>query len=116
MVVFSDLDDAATDRIFRALADATRRDIVARVLGGEEASVSALAARYDMSFAAVQKHVAVLEEAGLVTKHPRGRKRIVRGNPERVARVRELLVQLEALWKERFSRLDAVLAEPEKRN
>jgi hypothetical protein len=65
-----------------------------------------------MSFAAVQKHVAVLESAGLVTKHPHGRERIVRGNPERVARARAVLAQLEGLWKSRFDRLDALLAEP----
>lgn len=112
MVARYPLPDADLDRLFRALADSTRRDIVARVLAGEEASVSALAARYDMSFAAVQKHVAVLEEAGLVTKHPQGRERMVRGNPERIARARELLLQLEGLWKSRISRLDAILAEP----
>ena len=114
MVVRLSLSDAELDRIFRALADATRRDIVARLLAGEPMSVSALAARYDMSFAAVQKHVAVLEEAGLVTKHPQGRERIVRGNPERVARARDLLAQLEGLWKARFSQLDAVLDPPTK--
>jgi DNA-binding transcriptional ArsR family regulator len=112
MVAYPELTDAEVDRLFRALADATRRDIVTRVLTGEPASVSTLAARYDMSFAAVQKHVAVLEGAGLVTKHPRGRERLVRGNPERIARARELLTQLEELWKARFSQLDAVLAEP----
>ncbi|HEX7240288.1 MAG TPA: metalloregulator ArsR/SmtB family transcription factor [Longimicrobiaceae bacterium] len=112
MVVRLSLSDAELDRIFRALADATRRDIVARLLSGEPMSVSALAARYDMSFAAVQKHVAVLEEAGLVTKHPQGRERIVRGNPERVARARDLLAQLEGLWRARFSQLDAVLDPP----
>lgn len=106
-----ELSDEDVDRIFRALADATRRDIVRRTLVGE-ASVSALAADYDMSFAAVQKHVAVLEEAGLVTKHPRGRERIVRGNADRIARARAVLSQLEELWHARFSRLDAVLAEP----
>lgn len=100
------------DRLFRALADRTRRDIVARLLTDKPASVSVLAARYDMSFAAVQKHVAVLEEAGLVTKHPQGRERIVCGNPERLARARELLTRLEGLFKARFSQLDAVLAEP----
>lgn len=115
MVVCPDLSDAELDRLFRALADATRRDIVARLLSGETASVSTLASRYDMSFAAVQKHVAALEEAGLVTKHPQGRERIVRGNPERLARARALLVQLEGLWKARFSQLDAVLAEPSTR-
>jgi DNA-binding transcriptional ArsR family regulator len=112
MIVRSSLTDAALDRLFRALADATRRDIVARLFAGKPASVSALAARYDMSFAAVQKHVAVLEQAGLVTKHPRGRERMVRGNPERLARARTLLVQLEELWRSRFSQLDAVLAKP----
>ena len=93
--------------------NASCRDIVARVLKGEEASVTTLASRYDMSFAAVQKHVAVLEDAGLVTKHRQGRERIVRGNPERIARARELLTRMEDLWRARFSRLDAVLAEPD---
>jgi DNA-binding transcriptional ArsR family regulator len=111
MVVFSPLPDPELDRLFRALADATRRDIVARVLNGEEASVTTLASRYDMTFAAVQKHVAVLEDAGLVTKFAQGRERIVRGNPERVARARELLARLENLWRSRFSQLDAVLAD-----
>lgn len=111
MVVRS-LSDADLDRLFRALADTTRRDIVARVSAGEPASVSALAARYDMSFAAVQKHVAVLEEAGLVTKQAQGRERLVRGNPERLARARELLTKLEGLYAARFSQLDAVLAPP----
>jgi DNA-binding transcriptional ArsR family regulator len=101
------------DRLFRALADGTRRDILARLLAGEPASVSALAARYAMSFAAVQKHVAVLEAAGLVTKEAQGRERIVRGNPERLARAREVLGQLEDLWRNRFSQLDALFEGPE---
>ena len=112
MVAYPPLSDAETDRLFHALADATRRDIVARVMAGEAASISALAARYDMSFAAVQKHVAVLEGAGLVTKVTQGRERIVRGNPERVARARDLLARLEGLWRARFSRLDSVLTHP----
>ena len=112
MVARSHLSDAELDQLFRALADTTRRDIVARLLGGESASVSTLAARYDMSFAAVQKHVAVLEEAGLVSKRTQGRERIVRGNPERLAQARQLLQQLERLWTARFSQLDAILAEP----
>ena len=84
MVVYGTLNritDDEVDRIFRALADATRRDIVRRTLVGE-VTVSQLASAYDMSFAAVQKHVAVLEGAGLVTKHPHGRERLVRGNPD----------------------------------
>lgn len=106
------LTDPELDRIFRALADTTRRDIIVRLLSDEPASVSALAARYDMSFAAVQKHVAVLEEAGLVTKQPQGRERIVRGNPERLARARALLAHFEQLWLSRIRRLDDILAEP----
>ncbi|WP_110589058.1 ArsR/SmtB family transcription factor [Microbacterium suaedae] len=111
MVVDSELSDAEVDRVFRALADATRRDIVRRVLT-EEAAVSELAAAYDMSFAAVQKHVAVLEEAGLVSKHPRGRQRIVRGDPDRIRRARRLLAAYEDIWRARISRLDALLDEP----
>lgn len=111
MVVHRSLSDPELDQLFRALADATRRDIVARLLAGEPASVSALAARYDMSFAAVQKHVAVLEEAGLVSKESRGRERMVRCNPERIAQARALLLKLEQLWISRFSQLDDVLAD-----
>lgn len=110
MVVRSDLSDAEVDRIFRALADATRRDIVRRTLLGE-ATVSELAGAYDMSFAAVQKHVAVLEGAGLVTKHPHGRERLVRGNPETIRRAQALLDQFEQLWRSRIDRLDALFAE-----
>jgi DNA-binding transcriptional ArsR family regulator len=111
MVVYR-LAEPELDRLFRALADSTRRDIVRRLLAGEPSSVSTLAARYQMSFAAVQKHVAVLEAAGLVDKESRGRERIVRGNPERLARAREALTQLEELWKSRFRQLDAVLSQP----
>jgi DNA-binding transcriptional ArsR family regulator len=110
MVVDSLLSDDEVDRIFRALADATRRDILRRTLGGE-ATVSQLAAAYDMSFAAVQKHVAVLEGAGLVTKRPQGRERVVRGNPETVERARLLLDRYEQIWRARIDRLDALLAE-----
>lgn len=112
MVVRRNLTDAELDSLFRALADPTRRDIVARVLAGEQPSVSALAARYDMSFAAVQKHVAVLEGAGLVTKHQHGRERIVYGNPERIGRARDLLARLEGLWRARFNQIDSLFAEP----
>lgn len=109
MVVETELTDDEVDRIFRALADATRRDIVRRTLTGE-ASVSALATSYDMSFAAVQKHVAILEGAGLVTKHPRGRERIVRGNPQAIARAQELLDRFAQIWRARIDRLDDLLA------
>ncbi|MGN6242396.1 MAG: ArsR/SmtB family transcription factor [Intrasporangium sp.] len=109
-MVVRQLDDDTVDRIFRALADATRRDILRRCLS-EEASVSQLAMAYDMSFAAVQKHVAVLEGAGLVAKHPQGRERIVCGRPATLAQARDLLARYEELWRARISRLDALLAE-----
>ena len=96
--------------MFRALADATRRDIVRRTLR-TEVSVSQLADAYDMSFAAVQKHVAVLEEARLVTKESRGRERLVRGDPERIRQAQRLLDQFEEIWRSRVDRLDALLAE-----
>jgi len=113
MVVETETQNAQLDRIFRALADATRRDIVQRTIRGEQ-SVSALAADYDMSFAAVQKHVAVLEAAELIVKRADGRERLVRANPATIARVRELMTRYEALWRARIDRLDAFLAEPER--
>ena len=109
MVVDQELTDSEVDRIFRALADSTRRDIVRRTLGGES-SVSDLATAYDMSFAAVQKHIAVLEGAGLVTKKPQGRERLVRGNPEAIQRAQSLLESFEQIWRGRISRLDDLLA------
>jgi DNA-binding transcriptional ArsR family regulator len=83
---------------------------VRRTLSGE-ASVSELASAYDMSFAAVQKHVAVLEGAGLVTKHPKGRERIVRANPDTIRRAQALLDRYEQIWRSRIDRLDELLAE-----
>jgi DNA-binding transcriptional ArsR family regulator len=96
------------DRALRALADVTRRDILTAVLVHDR-SVSELARRYPMSFAAVQKHVAVLERAGLVTKHPHGREQRVRGNPDALRQVRSLLDELEAVWLARLDRFADVL-------
>jgi DNA-binding transcriptional ArsR family regulator len=109
-MVVDELSDDEVDRIFRALADRTRRDIVRRTLIGE-VSISQLASGYEMSFAAVQKHIAVLEGAGLVRKHPHGRERLVRGNPETIRRAQQLLDQLEQVWRDRIARLDDLLAE-----
>lgn len=111
MVVRMELSDAQIDRVFHALAAATRRDILRRTIEGEH-SVSALARDYDMSFAAVQKHVAVLEEAGLIIKRAEGRERLVRADPAMIARARALLARYEELWRSRVDRLDAILAEP----
>lgn len=114
MVVDSSLLDELTsdevDRIFGALADATRRDILTRVLQHEQ-SVSHLAEGYAMSFAAVQKHVAVLERAALVTKQRRGREQIVHGSPESIKRAAKLLDRYEGIWRERVQMIDNILAE-----
>ncbi len=98
------------DRIFHALADATRRDIVVRVVQREQ-SVSKLAEGYAMSFAAVQKHVAVLERASLVVKERRGREQIVHGNPDAIRRATALLQRYEDLWRYRAEAISDILFE-----
>ncbi|ALJ18580.1 ArsR/SmtB family transcription factor [Microbacterium sp. No. 7] len=110
MVAQRELTDDEIDRVFHALATATRRDILRRTMQ-QEHSVSELAADYDMSFAAVQKHVAVLEAAGLIVKRAEGRERLVRADPVMIARARALLARYEDLWRARIDRLDALLAE-----
>ena len=97
------------DQVFGALADATRRDILARVMSAD-ASVSELAARYEMSFAAVQKHVAVLERARLVTKRKDGRTQRVAGSPDALRHANHLFAQFEERWRARVARLDELLA------
>ncbi len=109
-MVVGELDEAEIDRIFHALADATRRDIVARAIR-EEQSVSALARHYAMSFAAVQKHVAVLERAALVTKEQRGRERIVRVDVTALRRATRLLEAYEQLWRHRARGIEQILDE-----
>lgn len=110
MVVHLPLESPELDRLLRALADSTRRDILRRT-ATKAPSVSELTEHYDMSFAAVQKHVAVLEEAGLIDKQKEGRKRLVSANPEQIARARACLQQLEELWHHRLTGLDALLSE-----
>ena len=105
-----DGSEDGADALFHALADRTRRDILRRVLAGEH-SVSALAASYDMSFAAVQKHVAVLERAGLLTKRRRGREQLASGDVEAVRSVVSMLTELEGIWRGRIARIDALLEE-----
>lgn len=100
------------DRTFAALADATRRDIVRRAIAGDE-GVTELADHYPMSFAAVQKHVAVLERAGLVTKERTGRRKLVRANPEGLRIARRVLDQYEELWHGRIERMTDLISQTE---
>ena len=100
-------------KVFAALADPTRRDIVRRAIGGEE-GVAELADDYPMSFAAVQKHIAILERAGLVTKERRGRRKVVRTNVDGLRVARRLLDEYEELWRGRIGRMTALVAEEPK--
>jgi DNA-binding transcriptional ArsR family regulator len=98
------------DRMFSALADRTRRDIVRRAIDSQE-GVAELADHYSMSFAAVQKHIAILERAGLVTKHRVGRRKVVRTNVEALRVARRLLDQYEELWLGRIDRMTQLINE-----
>lgn len=109
-MVVDHLTDAEVDRLFHALADATRRDIVVRAAAGD-LSVSALARFYPMSVTAVQKHVAVLESACLIRKERRGREQIVTTERATLAVAHHILDQLESLWRERLQRFGEVLDE-----
>ncbi|MHC9292390.1 ArsR/SmtB family transcription factor [Mycobacterium sp. LTG2003] len=102
-------DEDRADALFHALADRTRRDIMRRVLAGEH-SVSALATKYDMSFAAVQKHVAVLEKAGLITKRRSGREQLASGDVDAVRSVGSMLTELEQVWRGRIARIDELIS------
>jgi DNA-binding transcriptional ArsR family regulator len=110
MVVSVQIAPPDFDGMFGALADRTRRDIVRRAIDGEE-GVAELADHYPMSFAAVQKHVAILERAGLVTKVRVGRRKVVRTNLEGLRTARRLLDQYEELWRGRVDRMTALVAE-----
>ena len=98
------------DAMFGALADRTRRDIVRRAIDAGE-GVAELASHYPMSFAAVQKHVAILERAGLVTKQRIGRRKVVSANLEGLRMARRLLDQYEELWRGRIERMTELVTE-----
>jgi DNA-binding transcriptional ArsR family regulator len=110
MVVYVQIAPPDFDRMFGALADHTRRDIVRRAITGDE-GVAELASHYPISFAAVQKHVAVLERAGLVTKQRIGRRKVVRTNLEQLRVARRLLDQYEELWRGRIDRMTDLIAD-----
>src|SRR3981081_1871235 len=101
MVIGGRASEDRADRIFRALADRTRRDIVRRAMGGT-LSVSGLARLYPMSTTAVQKHVAVLAGAARVHRPRGGGEQLVQTNIDTVAEAGALLAQFEQLWRHRL--------------
>src|SRR3981081_3155687 len=111
VAVRTDGEEQHADRVFRALADRTRRDVIRRAMNGT-LSVSGLARLYPMSTTAGQKHVAVLKEAGLVRLTRRGRQQLVQTEIDTVAEAQVLLAELERLWGGVLDRIGDVLAEP----
>jgi DNA-binding transcriptional ArsR family regulator len=109
-MVVSELTEEQVDRLFHALADPTRRDILRRC-AISDSSITHLATTYPMSFAAVHKHVTVLVRAGLVTKERSKREQLVRTEAAAVGRARQVLDELEATWRGRIERMSDVLAE-----
>ena len=103
------------DRMFGALADATRRDIVRRAIEGDE-GVAELADHYPMSFAAVQKHIAILERAHLITKERIGRRKVVRTNLEGLLVARSLLDLYEELWQGRIDRMAELVTDTKEKD
>jgi len=115
MVVCVQVAPADFDRMFGALADRTRRDIVRRAINADEGIVE-LASHYSVSFAAIQKHIAVLERAGLVTKQRVGRRKVVRTNLEQLLVVRRLLDQYEELWRSRIDRMTELISQTKEKH
>ena len=108
----------ALDRSFSALSDATRRGVLEQ-LGHADASITALARRFDMRLTGMKKHVGVLEQAGLVTTEKVGRVRTCRLGPRRLDDETAWLVRYHQLWDARFDALEAVvqaLRQKEKRD
>jgi DNA-binding transcriptional ArsR family regulator len=110
-MVVGTVESDRADALFHALADPTRRDILAVVLQDAH-SVSDLARRYPISFAAVHKHVGALERAGLVTKTRHGREQQVRGDAATLQTAHRLLNDLEAVWRGRIDRIEQILVDP----
>lgn len=112
-MVVDEIEEAEADLLFHALADRTRRSIMGKV-GEREQSISSLARQYEISFAAVQRHVAVLERAALVTKRAHGREKLVRGNAETLRRASRLLARYERVWRQRDEAITRLLNEDER--
>jgi DNA-binding transcriptional ArsR family regulator len=93
-----------TQNVFRALADPTRRNIV-QILAQEDMTIAQLTDRFDMTRAAVKKHLTVLSDGGLITVEARGRERINRLEPKGMAPVLDWLKFFDQFWDDRLSNL-----------
>lgn len=100
--------NVALDKIFGALADVTRRDILERVSTAEH-TISELAQFYAMSLAAIAKHVSVLEKAGLITKRRSGKEKVIQIQPKTILVAAAYLSEYEKIWSERFDALEKLL-------
>lgn len=100
--------DVYLDNLFGSLADPVRRDILRRLIDAQY-SIRQIAEKYDISFAAVARHISVLEKARLVIKQRRGKEQIVSIAPQTLQDASKYLAQYEALWNYRFNKLDDVL-------
>jgi len=98
------------DNLFGSLADPIRRDILRRLINGRY-SIRQIAGNYEISFAAVAKHISVLEKAALIMKERKGKEQIVSIAPQALEDASKYLAQYEALWNYRFDKLDDVLKE-----
>jgi DNA-binding transcriptional ArsR family regulator len=102
------------DHTFAALADPTRRAILARLARGE-ATVGELAQPFDVSLPAISKHIKVLETADLIIREKRAQQRVCRLKPEALKTASDWIEQNRRMWEERFDRLDAYLRELQSR-
>ena len=110
----AELQPAALDRVFHALADATRREMVERLTAGP-ASVKQLAAPFAMALPSVMKHLAVLESGGLVQSDKIGRVRTYRMVPNALTTIERWVALRKASWQRSFDRLEEFLAEEDDR-
>lgn len=94
--------------VFQALADETRRDILRRLINGEQ-TITEIAQKYSISFAAVAKHLNVLEAAALIIKKKQGRTQVIKANPNTIASTTDYLKRYEQMWDEKFNKLEEVI-------
>ncbi|PHM10011.1 ArsR/SmtB family transcription factor [Nostoc sp. 'Peltigera malacea cyanobiont' DB3992] len=100
--------NVALDKIFAALADVTRRDILKRVSTAEH-TIGELAQPYTMSLAAIAKHISVLEKAGLITKRRSGKEKVIQIQPKTLKVAAVYLGEYEKIWSARFDALEKLL-------